>query len=102
MAVPLDTTNCPFRCVGKHEICEGTVALQLTKPATFHFRAGQYVDQHVEMTVIKPRKKDLGGNSRDFFHCESAPFEDKLMFVMRLSNSAFKELRSLAWERHSD
>jgi hypothetical protein len=22
------------------------------------------------MTVIKPRKKDLGGNSRDFFHCE--------------------------------
>lgn len=75
----------------REEICAGTLALQLTKPATFHFRAGQYV----EITVIKPRKRDIGGNSRTF-SIASAPFEDKLTFVMRLSNSAFKEeLRSL-------
>ncbi len=70
----------------REEICAGTLALQLTKPATFRFRAGQYV----EITVIKPRKRDIGGNSRTF-SIASAPFEDKLTFVMRLSNSAFKE-----------
>lgn len=75
----------------REKICEGTVALELTKPSTFHFRAGQYV----EITVIEPRKRDIGGNSRTF-SIASAPFEDKLTFVMRLSNSAFKEeLRSL-------
>lgn len=70
----------------REKICEGTLALELTKPATFHFRAGQYV----EITVIKPRKRDIGGNSRTF-SIASAPFEGKLTFVMRLSNSAFKE-----------
>lgn len=124
MRVPLDETNCPFHLPGsarsvwegirihsiefrsrreaslsvyvrrleyREQICEGTVALELTKPATFHFRAGQYV----EIAVIKPRKRDIGGNSRTF-SIASAPFENKLTFVMRLSNSAFKEeLRSL-------
>ena len=75
----------------REKICEGTLALELTKPATFHFRAGQYV----EITLIEPRKRDIGGNSRTF-SIASAPFEEKLTFVMRLSNSAFKEeLRSL-------
>ena len=75
----------------REKICEGTLVLELTKPATFHFHAGQYV----EITVIEPRKRDIGGNSRTF-SIASAPFEDKLTFVMRLSNSAFKEeLRSL-------
>lgn len=70
----------------RENICEGTLALELANPATFHFRAGQYV----EITVIEPRKRDIGGNSRTF-SIASAPFEDKLTFVMRLSNSAFKE-----------
>jgi hypothetical protein len=35
-------------------------------------------------------KKDIGGNSRTF-SIPSAPFEDKLIFVMHLSNSAFME-----------
>ena len=75
----------------REKICEGTLALELTRPATLHFRAGQYV----EITVIEPGKRDIGGNSRTF-SIASAPFEDKLTFVMRLSNSAFKEeLRSL-------
>ena len=75
----------------REKICEGTLALELNKPATFRFHAGQYV----EITVIEPRKRDIGGSSRTF-SIASAPFEDRLTFVMRLSNSAFKEeLRSL-------
>lgn len=68
------------------EICEGTVALHLSRPSAFYFRAGQFV----EMTLIKPKKRDIGGNSRSF-SIASAPFENELLFVMRLSNSAFKE-----------
>lgn len=79
------------RLVRCEKICEGTLALESTKPATFHFRAGQYV----EIRVIEPRKRDIGGNSRTF-SIASAPFEGKLTFVLRLSDSAFKEeLRSL-------
>jgi ferredoxin-NADP reductase len=70
----------------REKICEGTLALELTKPSIYHFRAGQYM----EITVIEPRKRDIGGNSRTF-SMASAPFEDKLTLVMRLSNSAFKE-----------
>lgn len=45
--------------------------------------------------MIEPKKRDIGGNSRTF-SIASAPFEDKLTFVMRLSNSPLKEeLRSL-------
>lgn len=80
------------RLENREKICEGTLAFELTKPATLQFRAGQYV----EITVMEPRKRDIGGNSRTF-SVASAPFEDKLTFVMRLSNSAFKEeLRSLS------
>ena len=74
------------RLVRREKICEGTLAFELTKLVTFHFRAGQYV----EITVIEPRKRDIGGNNRTF-SIASAPFEDKLTFVMRLSGSAFKE-----------
>ncbi len=75
----------------RDEICEGTVAVRLSRPSAFYFRAGQYVG----ITLTTPKRRDIGGNSRSF-SIESAPFENVLLFLVRLSNSAFKEeLQSL-------
>ncbi len=71
----------------REEICEGTIAFGLQKPAGFRFRAGQYV----EMALIKPAKRDIGGDTRTF-SIASAPFEGGLLFAMRLSNTAFKRV----------
>lgn len=71
----------------REEICKGTIAFGLQKPVGFRFRAGQYV----ELALIKPTKRDIGGDTRTF-SIASAPFEDELQFAMRLSKTAFKQV----------
>lgn len=74
----------------REEICEGTLAFACSQPSAFHFRAGQYV----EISLIAPKRRDIGGSSRSF-SIASAPFENELLFIMRQSNSAFKQ--ELGW-----
>jgi len=62
----------------REEICERTLALACSQPSAFHFRAGQYV----EMSLIAPKRRDIGGSSRSF-SIASAPFENQLLFIMR-------------------
>jgi len=71
----------------REELCEGTIAFGLQKPADFRFRAGQYV----EIALMKPAKRDIGGDTRTL-SIASAPFESGLLFAMRLSKTAFKQV----------
>jgi len=66
----------------KEEVANGTIKLIFNKPANFNFIAGQYVLFGVEKDD-KPIARSLT--------IASAPFEDHLEFIMRLSDSDFKE-----------
>lgn len=66
-------------------VADNTLAVHFAKPAGFEFRAGQYVD----VVLTSSPFHDLWGDLRTFT-IASAPFEDHLEFVMRLSNTAFK------------
>ena len=70
---------------------DNTLAVDLIKPPGFTFRPGQYAD----VTLIASPFHDVWGDLRTF-SIASAPFEDHLEFVMRLSNTAFKRALSLA------
>ena len=123
MRVPASKTNCPFRLSGScrtvsgarrvvHRLvvekrpclvtvahsniatgpAKGTVALAIRENLP-HFTS--VPAQYVENDSDQMAKKDIGGNCRTF-SIPSAPLEDKLIFVMRLSNSAsMGEPRSL-------
>ena len=71
-------------------VADNTVAVHFAKPPGFEFRAGQYVD----LVLTSPPFHDLWGDLRTFT-IASAPFEDHLEFVMRLSNTAFKRALSI-------
>lgn len=66
-------------------VAEGTIAVQLDKPAGFQFQAGQYVD----LLVVTEPVSGLEGNSRTF-SVASAPYQETLELVMRMSGSGFK------------
>ena len=67
------------------EVAPGTMAFHFAKPVNFTFAAGQFV----ELTLIEPQDVDDLGPSRTLT-IASAPFENELMFVMRMRDSAFK------------
>lgn len=77
--------------VGQETVADNTLAVHFTKPHGFSFSAGQYVD----IALTSSPFHDMWGNLRTF-SIVSAPFEDKLVFVMRLSDTAFKRALSVA------
>lgn len=67
------------------EVIPGTFEVRLVKPKDYHFTAGQYTEIH----LINALLKDPKGNFRPF-SIPSAPHEEDLMFIMRNSQSIFK------------
>lgn len=68
------------------EIAEKTLAVKLEKPAGFSFEAGQYSVLAVPKLIVE--------DSRGVNRCmsiASAPYEDHLLFAMRVSESGYKQ-----------
>lgn len=68
------------------EPVEKTLAVKLEKPAEFSFVAGQYS----VLSVAKLIEEDPRGVSR-CMSIASAPYEDHLLFAMRISESGYKK-----------
>lgn len=83
-------TTYQSRLRGREEVAEGTMAFHLEKPAGFQFKAGQYVD----ISLINPPKTDSQGIIRSF-SIASAPYENELLVVTRMRNSAFKRVLAI-------
>jgi ferredoxin-NADP reductase len=71
----------------REEIAEATMAFHLEKPTGFEFRPGQAID----LTLINPPDTDSEGSSRAF-SIASAPYEDELLVVTRMRDTAFKRV----------
>ena len=61
------------------------MAFQFEKPPGFDFKPGQSVD----VTLLNPPETDTEGNLCTL-SIASAPFEDQLMFLTRMRDTAFK------------
>ena len=83
-------TTYQSRLRGREEVAEGTMAFHLEKPAGFQFKAGQYVD----ISLINPPETDSEGIVRSF-SIASAPYENELLVVTRMRNSAFKRVLAI-------
>ena len=77
--------------LARESVADNALAVRLDRPPGFTFGAGQYAD----IALVSSPFHDLWGNLRTF-SIASAPFEDHLEFVMRLSNTAFKRALSVA------
>ena len=77
--------------LSRESLANNTLAVSFAKPAEFSFHAGQYAD----IALLSSPFHDVWGNLRTF-SIVSAPFQDNLEFVMRLSNTAFKRALSVA------
>lgn len=69
----------------QEEIADQTMAFHFEKPKDLQFSAGQFVD----LTLINPPEIDSAGSTRTLT-IASAPFENELMFAMRIRDTAFK------------
>ncbi len=76
-----------FKLKRREEVAEGTMAFYFEKPSGFEFRPGQYCN----VGLLDPPETDAEGNSRSL-SIASAPFEDDLMVVMRMRDTAFKRV----------
>ncbi|QQR77327.1 MAG: FAD-dependent oxidoreductase [Candidatus Moraniibacteriota bacterium] len=68
------------------EVAENTLAVKLEKPVDFSFVAGQYS----VLAVPKLVEDDSRGVNR-CMSIASAPYEDHLLFAMRISESGYKK-----------
>lgn len=75
------------KLTGREEIAERTMAFHFEKPEYLEFTAGQFVD----LSLINPQEIDSAGTSRTLT-IASAPFENELMFAMRIRDTAFKQV----------
>src|SRR5713226_4266068 len=73
------------KLLSRVEVAEGTMAFHFEKPPGFDFKPGQSAD----LTLLNPPETDSEGNTRTF-SIASAPFENHLMFVTRMRDTAFK------------
>ncbi len=71
----------------REEVAEGTMAFYFEKPASFEFKAGQFLNY----TLIDPPETDAEGNLRTF-SIASAPWEEDLMLSTRMRDTAFKRV----------
>ncbi len=81
-----------IRLKSRKEVAAGTMAFHFEKLEGFTFIAGQAGD----FTLGHPPKTDKEGNTRSFT-LASAPYEDELVIVTRMRDSAFKlSLKTIA------
>ena len=73
------------KLLSRVEVAEGTMAFHFEKPPGFDFKPGQSAD----LTLLNPPETDSEGNIRTL-SIASAPFENQLMFVTRMRDTAFK------------
>ncbi len=73
------------KLLSRVEVAEGTMAFHFEKPPGFDFKPGQSAD----LTLLNPPETDSEGNTRTF-SIASAPFENHLIFVTRMRDTAFK------------
>jgi ferredoxin-NADP reductase len=78
------------KLVRRHEVAERTTAFRFEKPATWIFKAGQFLD----ITLFDPSATDAEGNTRTF-SIGSAPHEDTLMVATRMRDTAFKRVLNM-------
>lgn len=78
-------TDWRITLVQSEDIARATRAFHFIKPARLEFTAGQFAD----LTLISPPEMDDQGPSRTLT-IASAPFEDELMFAVRMRDSAFR------------
>jgi ferredoxin-NADP reductase len=71
----------------RQDVAEGTTAFCFDKPVDWTFVAGQFID----MTLLAPAETDAEGDTRGF-SIASAPFEDTIMIVTRMRDTAFKRV----------
>jgi len=71
----------------RQEVADGTIAFHFGKPTDWSFEAGQFID----ITLLDPAETDAEGNTRGF-SIASAPFENTLMIVTRMRDTAFKRV----------
>lgn len=78
--------NFPLTFKHKEQVADGTWSFYFEKPADFVFEAGQYV------ALVLPRLSvpDKRGPVRSLSIC-SAPFEEELIFTVRITDSGFKQ-----------
>ncbi|HKA46115.1 MAG TPA: FAD-dependent oxidoreductase [Burkholderiales bacterium] len=69
----------------RDEIAEGTMSFHFTKPAGFHFKAGQAID----VILADPPGADARSAGHTF-SIVSAPFQGELAIATRMRDSAFK------------
>lgn len=87
--VRLTGRNSPIKqakLLGCDTVATGTIAISTSKPKGFTYDPGQAV----RLTLPLGGKGKAGGDSR-IFSIASAPHEDRLTFVTRLRDSAFKQ-----------
>lgn len=70
----------------KVQVADGTWSFYFEKPADFVFEAGQYVALVLPRLVVPDKR----GPVRSLSIC-SAPFEEDLMFSVRITDSGFKQ-----------
>lgn len=76
----------PIELVKNEPAANSTMAFYFRKPKEFSFRAGQYID----MTIPKKLDANDPDNIRSF-SIASAPYENELLFAMRMRKSKFKQ-----------
>ena len=71
----------------RQEVAKGTMAFYFDRPATFTFKAGQFID----LSLPNLSASDPQGNTR-VFTLASAPSEQQLMVATRIRNTTFKRM----------
>ena len=78
------------KLIARNEVAEGTMAFALERPATFDFRAGQFM----VVVLPDPPHTDAEGNRRVFSIASPPQDTTRLLLATRMTGTAFK--RSLA------
>jgi ferredoxin-NADP reductase len=87
MSLVASPTVHQVRLTKRYEVAELTMAVQLERPESFTFKAGQSID----ITLINPSETDGEGNGRTF-SIASAPDEGMLLVATRMRDTAFKRV----------
>src|SRR5687768_15443309 len=87
MSAVANPTVHQVRLTKRYEVAELTMAVQLERPESFTFKAGQSID----ITLINPSETDGEGNGRTF-SIASAPDEGMLLVATRMRDTAFKRV----------
>jgi ferredoxin-NADP reductase len=75
------------RLTKKEMVADETMAFHFERPSGLNFKAGQYLDY----ILIDPPQTDNEGNVRSFT-IASAPYEDDIVFITRMRDTAFKRI----------